>query len=137
MDECIFCRIVEKKVPIKFIYEDGTTMAFLDINPGAPGHTLVIPKKHYDTIFDMPEDESCGLFNTTTKVAKAVNKIIGPDGVNIFQNNKSAAGQLVNHVHFHIFPRFRGDGIDFKWRRVVLDDDDLDNIARKIRVGLE
>ena len=137
MDECIFCNIAEKKIASKFIYEDKTTMAFLDINPGAPGHTLVIPKKHYETIFDMPENESCGLFNTTTKVAKAINKIIGPDGINIFQNNRSAAGQLVNHVHFHIFPRFRGDGIDFKWRRVVLDSDDLDNIARKIRVGMD
>jgi len=137
MDDCIFCKIAEKKIPSKFIYEDKTTMAFLDINPGAPGHALIIPKKHYETIFEMPESEVSDLFRTTVKVAKAIDKIIGPDGVNIFQNNKTAAGQLVNHAHVHIFPRFHGDGIDFKWRRVVLDDDDLDNIARKIRVGME
>lgn len=137
MDDCIFCKIAEGKVASKLIYEDDRTMAFLDINPGAPGHTLVIPKVHRDTILDMSEDEICSMFLTVAKVIKAIEKVIKPEGVNVFQNNRPAAGQVVNHVHVHIFPRFHGDGIDFKWRRVVLDSDDLDNIASKIKRGLE
>lgn len=137
MGDCVFCKIAEKKIPSKLIYEDEETMAFLDINPGAPGHSLIIPKKHYDTLFEMPEDEVSTLFKTVAKIVNAINRVVKPDGVNVFQNNKAAAGQLVNHVHVHVFPRFHGDGIDFKWRRVVLDDDDLDNIARKIKEGVE
>lgn len=137
MGDCVFCKIAEKKIPSKLIYEDEETMAFLDINPGAPGHSLIIPKKHYDTLFEMPEDEVSTLFKTVAKIVNAINRVVKPDGVNVFQNNKAAAGQLVNHVHVHVFPRFHGDGIDFKWRRVVLDDDDLYNIARKIKEGVE
>jgi histidine triad (HIT) family protein len=137
MEDCIFCKIVEGEIPCKLIYEDESTMAMLDINPGAPGHTLVLPKKHYDTIFDMPQEEICGMFRTVALVSKAINGAIKPDGVNVFQNNRLAAGQIVNHVHVHIFPRFRGDGIDFKWRRVVLDSEDLDRIAEKIKEKIE
>jgi histidine triad (HIT) family protein len=137
MDECVFCRIAEKKIPCKFIYEDESTMAFLDINPGASGHTLVIPKVHHETIFDLSDDEICALFRTVAKMTKAIDRTIKPDGINVFQNNRPAAGQIVNHMHVHIFPRFRGDGIDFKWRRVVLDSEDLDNIANRIRERIE
>jgi len=136
MEDCIFCKVVEKKVPCKLIYEDADTMAFLDINPGAPGHTLVIPKKHFSTIFEMDDEETSKLFNTVLKISKAINTIIRPDGLNIFQNNKPAAGQIINHAHVHIFPRFRGDGIDFKWRRVVLDSEDLDRIAERLKKGI-
>ncbi len=136
MEDCIFCKVVEKKVACKLIYEDAHTMAFLDINPGAPGHTLVIPKKHFSTIFEMDDEETSKLFNTVLKISKAINMIIRPDGLNIFQNNKPAGGQIINHAHVHIFPRFHGDGIDFKWRRVVLDSEDLDRIAERIRKGI-
>ena len=137
MEDCIFCKIVEKKVACKLIYEDEDTMAFLDINPGAPGHTLVIPKKHYQTIFEMPDDEACKFFGTVKKISNAIDKVIQPDGVNLFQNNRSAAGQVINHIHFHIFPRFHGDAIDFKWRRIVLDSDDLDRMVEKIKKGVD
>jgi len=137
MEECIFCRIAQKKIPCKMIYETDNAMAFLDINPGSSGHTLVIPKKHYDTIDIMPEDEVIDLFKVAIKVMKAVDKVIKPDGINLFQNNKLAAGQIVNHTHIHIFPRFRGDKIDFRWGRVPLDNEDMDRIAELIRGGLE
>jgi len=137
MEGCIFCEVAEKHIPCKFIYENEKTMAFLDINPGAPGHTLVISKKHYDTVFDMPDEEIGEIYKTVSKMVKAINKVMKPDGVNVFQNNKAAAGQIINHVHVHIFPRFHGDGIDFKWRRVVLDSEDLDNIAARISKGVE
>ena len=137
MDECLFCKIADKRVKSRVIYEDDSTMAFLDINPGSVGLTIFIPKKHYDTIFDMSEEDICKMFITVAKVAKAIDKIIKPEGINVFQNNRSAAGQVVNHAHVHIFPRFHGDGIDFKWRRVVLDSDDLDRIAEKIKGGFD
>ena len=137
MAECIFCMIAQKKQPSRVLYEDKNTMAFLDVNPGSPGHTLVVPKEHYETIFEMSDEEIADLFKTVIEVTKAIEKVIKPDGINIFQNNKPAAGQIVNHAHVHIFPRFHGDGIDFKWRRVVLDSEDLDKMAEKIRKGFE
>jgi len=107
---CLFCRIVSGEIPSKKVYEDANTFAFLDINPRNPGHTLVIPKKHYSTLFDMGEKDVGRLFESVKLVAEAVRKGSGADGLSLIQSNGKAAGQVVSHLHVHLIPRFMNEG---------------------------
>tara|TARA_Y100000310_G_scaffold339531_1_gene432483 strand:+ start:3146 stop:3556 length:411 start_codon:yes stop_codon:yes gene_type:complete len=111
MTECVFCKIGKGEITPKKIYEDQNIIAFLDIFPAAKGHSLVIPKKHYATLLDIPEMELKELIQIVQKVGAAVMKATQADGFNVLQNNKEAAGQAVPHLHFHIIPRFKDDGL--------------------------
>jgi histidine triad (HIT) family protein len=109
-EECLFCKIAMGEIPSEKVYEDSEFLAFLDINPRNPGHTLVIPKKHYDTVLEMPEKEAGELFKLVKKMAVAVKKGMKADGISIGQSNERAAGQVIPHVHFHVIPRFLSEG---------------------------
>ena len=109
MDNCLFCKIISGEIPAKIVYEDDTSIAFLDIAPCAEGHTVVIPKKHYRKFTDMNENDAGNLFASVKKIASAVEKATDADGSNIGINNGKAAGQEVPHVHIHIIPRKDGD----------------------------
>lgn len=109
--DCVFCKIVAGNIPAKKIYEDGTTIGFLDIYPASKGHSLVIPKKHYATLLDVPEAQLGEIIRVVQKVGAAAMKATHADGLNVLQNNREAAGQVIHHIHFHIIPRFRGDGL--------------------------
>ncbi|HLC79640.1 MAG TPA: HIT family protein [archaeon] len=111
IDDCIFCKIIGGKLSSKKIYEDDYSLAFLDIYPTSKGHCLVIPKNHYATILEIPEFELAKLIRSVQKIGAASMKALRADGFNVLQNNKPAAGQVVNHLHFHIIPRFSGDGL--------------------------
>lgn len=102
---CIFCKIVQREIPSHIIYEDESTLAFLDISPSTFGHTLVIPKKHYDTIYDVDQPTLHSLISSIQKVSKHIKNKTGCKGINIIQNNEEMAGQTVFHIHFHIIPR--------------------------------
>jgi len=106
MEQCIFCDIAKDKISSYRVYEDEKTFAFLDINPRNPGHTLVIPKKHYETIFQLPENDVSSLFRSVKKVAMAIKIGMNADGISIAQSNESAAGQDIHHIHVHVIPRF-------------------------------
>ena len=108
---CIFCKIIKGEVPCGKIYEDEHVLVFLDINPISKGHCLVVTKEHYETLLEIPEDESIYLFKALKKIGKALMKGLKADGFNIGMNNFSAAGQVVMHAHFHVIPRFKGDGL--------------------------
>ncbi len=103
-DDCIFCRIVSKKSPSSVIYEDDRYIGFLDLYPFSRGHTLVCPKQHGETIWDMSEAEIAGLFQVAFRVSKAVVTAVGADGFRFVQNNGEAANQVVAHVHVHVIP---------------------------------
>ena len=107
---CLFCKIISGEIPSKKVYEDEHVFAFLDINPRNPGHTLVIPKKHYVTLLEMPEKEVGKLFEGVRFVADAVKKGSNADGLSVVQSNGKAAGQVVTHVHVHLIPRFMSEG---------------------------
>ena len=109
MEDCIFCKIIGRKAPSTIVYEDEDSLAFLDHYPINPAHTLVVPKKHYVTMLEMPPSEVGRLFVTVAKVAKGVGKASKADGINIGQSNGEAASQDVFHMHVHIIPRFHGD----------------------------
>lgn len=103
-EETIFSKIIRKEIPSEIIYEDENHLAFLDIRPFEKGHTLVIPKKIYKNIFEMPKEEYLQLQEIVYKVANHLNQKLDC-GINIWQNNLKIAGQEVEHIHFHVVPR--------------------------------
>ncbi len=111
MDDCIFCKIAEGKIPSTRLYEDESALSFLDIYPASKGHCLVISKNHYATMLDIPEIELKELIRVVQKIGAAAMKATKADGFNVLQNNREAAGQVIHHIHFHIIPRFKGDGL--------------------------
>jgi histidine triad (HIT) family protein len=114
--DCIFCQIVEKKIPSHILFEDDSNLAFLDIFPISKGHTIVIPKNHYNNLEDIPIGELTELFRIVKKIAGLIYRKLKIDGYNILQNNFRAAGQIINHYHVHIIPRSSEDG---KFRLVI------------------
>jgi histidine triad (HIT) family protein len=109
-DKCVFCKIVDKSIPSKVLFENDKNLAFLDIFPISKGHTIVIPKNHYKNLEDIPDNELSELFEIVKKVSILIRKKLQVDGYNILQNNFRAAGQVVNHFHVHIIPRSNEDG---------------------------
>ncbi len=110
MSDCIFCKLVKGEIPSSKVYEDKDVLAFLDIGPVNKGHTLVIPKKHYETIWDVPDKVLGAMMIKSKEISKAIEKALKADGVNIMMSNRKAAGQLVPHAHIHLIPRYQGDG---------------------------
>ena len=136
-DDCIFCRIVDGDIPARTVYEDDDILAFLDANPLAPGHTLVIPKAHHQALRDLPADLSAAVFGTVHALIGDIEDAVDADSHTVAVNDGPAAGQEVPHVHVHIVPRFDGDGGGpihaITGHRPDLEDDELDRIADDIR----
>ncbi len=130
-EDCIFCKIVKGEIPSSKVYEDEDVFAFLDIGPVHKGHTLVIPKKHFETILDIPENELKELILAIKKIANAVEKGVNADGFVITMSNRKAAGQVVPHVHFHIIPRFENDGLKF-WPQGKYEEGEMEEFKNKI-----
>src|SRR3989442_1445292 len=107
---CLFCKISEGSVKAAVVYEDEHALAFLDIHPRAPGHTLVIPKNHASKLTDLADSELAQLFLATKRVARMLEKSLSPDGLTIGLNQGEASGQVVGHIHIHLLPRFFDDG---------------------------
>ena len=101
---CMFCQIIQKEAQASVVYEDDQVMAFLSNHPVNVGHTLVVPKKHYVNIFDIPEQKAAHLFIVVKRVASEVRSATATEGIRIVQNNGADAGQVVFHMHVHIIP---------------------------------
>jgi histidine triad (HIT) family protein len=110
MSECVFCQIIRNQLPASVVYEDEQVIAFLSNRPVNEGHTLVLPKKHYETIYEISEDEVAYLFRVVKRVAHAVNDATGAEGIRVVQNNGWAAGQVIFHLHVHIIPMRPNEG---------------------------
>lgn len=108
--DCIFCSIVAGDIPGRIVKETDHALAFLDANPLAPGHTLVVPKQHYSRVNDIPGDEAAELFGAVHELAATVEDAVDADAVSIGINDGEAAGQEVPHTHVHLVPRYEGDG---------------------------
>lgn len=111
MTDCVFCKIIAKEIPSTAVYEDADVYAFLDISPVQPGHTLVVPKTHGATLLDVSDDVLAKTIQAVQRVAQAMQRALGFDGFNVTQNNGTAAGQSVHHLHMHIIPRYKDDGL--------------------------
>jgi len=137
MSDCVFCRIVAGEIPCTKVYEDDLCLAFMDSGPLADGHTLLIPKKHYEFLHEMPPEEVAHLARRLPAMAKAVQETMGAEGLNVLQNNGRVSGQAVPHVHFHFIPRARGDGLGYRWPAKEADFDVLKEQAEAIRAKLD
>jgi len=135
MKNCIFCKIVTRELPCYKIYEDKNFLAFLDIQPISKGHTLIIPKKHYNTFLETPVEILSAMTSIIHKVGQSILKTTGADGLNFGLNNGAAAGQIIMHTHFHIIPRFNGDGLH-TWPSVKCSEEEFKNISEKIKNNL-
>jgi len=112
MNDCIFCKIIKKEIPSEnFVYENDKIVAFLDIHPNNPGHTLIVPREHHKDLLETPDDVLAEILSKTKKIAPAIMKAVGAQGFNSIFNTKPAAGQVIFHTHMHIIPRFTNDGL--------------------------
>ena len=132
-EDCIFCRIASNQIPSIKIYEDEDVFAFLDIGPVSDGHTLIIPKAHYGKLHECPADILSCLSGCLATIAKAVVDAVQADGYNILCNNGRAAGQIVEHLHFHIIPRKGGDSVFNRWPAYEYEQGKAEEIAARIR----
>lgn len=133
MPACLFCGIAAHRVPSVILYEDADAVVFLDRTPVRPGHALVIPKKHCDCLNDADSDVLASTMRVVQTVGHALMQGLGAHGYHVQQNNGTAAGQTVPHLHFHVIPRFRGDGLVLWSGETYASDDERDSIAARIR----
>ena len=109
MDNCIFCKIIKGEIPCYKVYEDADVLAFLDISPVTKGHTLVIPKDHFDSLLYCPKDVLSKVISVAQQIAQASITTLGAKGVNLVNNTNPIAGQTVVHFHVHVIPRYSDD----------------------------
>ncbi len=127
MQDCIFCKIIKGEIPCYKVYEDKNVLAFLDIKPATKGHTLVIPKKHFKTIYETDDKSLTSLVLAIKKLAPKIQEALNARGIHLV-----VAGEDVPHTHVHIIPRFENDGI--KWPDTKdLKKEDAENIIKKIK----
>lgn len=136
-EKCIFCKIIEKQIPNAIIYEDKKFLAFMDRYPINHGHSLLVPKQHFNNILEMPKELVGELYSMVPFLANAIIKTIDSDGFNINQNNGRSANQIIPHVHVHIVPRFTKEKIKGQWpTRKIAKIDELEIIAKKIQTNI-
>jgi len=136
MTDCLFCKIISGQIPAVKVYEDDHVFAFLDIKPVNPGHTLVVPKKHFSDLLDADPDTLSKMIMAMQKMARAMVKALGLEAFNIGQNNGRIAGQLVDHLHFHLIPRAADDGLRHWPGKPYASDEEAETVAKKLRQHL-
>ena len=132
MTACIFCDMIDGKLPYYMIYQDDDCLVILDRYPIDNGHSLIITKKPYEKITDMSVDEVAKLFSKIPKIANAIIKATNADAFSIAQNNGKAAKQIIPHVHIHIIPRYNTTGTLWT-KRKIMNDNELSELAQKIK----
>lgn len=139
MEVCTFCKIINKEIQSSIVYEDDIAIAFMDIQPVNEGHTLVVPKKHYETLEDCDEETAKHLMAVTKKLNTSVSKAVKCEGVLNLIANGEAAGQEIFHLHIHIVPRFKNDGFGLKFSYeyfIPKERKTLDETAEKIKKAI-
>ncbi len=133
---CIFCKIVAGQIPSKTVFAADRLIAFLDIGPLAEGHLLIIPREHYATLVDMPADLCGEMAMALPRIGHALNSVTGAAGFNLLVNNGEVAGQEVAHVHWHLIPRFPGDGLGYRWTPQSYPEGRIDELAERFQRSL-
>ncbi len=129
---CIFCLIIAGAEPAHLVWNDSETLAFLDIFPASPGHTLVVPKTHAEDIWSIDPDAFAAVARTTRAVCELIDQRLGPDGLTLFQANRSAGWQDVFHLHVHVVPRYENDGLVQPWKDAPYGGSQLDAIGDRL-----
>ena len=136
MEKTLYEKLIDRELPVWPIYEDNTAFAFLDLVPANKGHALVVPKKPYRNIFDIPANVLGHLMEVAQKISQAMRETLDADGVTIVMNNEPAGGQEVFHTHIHVIPRFEGDEIFQKPKHSEYEGGEKDALAEKLRESL-
>ncbi len=136
MNDCIFCKIVSGEISSYKIYEDDKVMAFLDVLPIHPGHTIVIPKKHVPDVEDLSDEDISAMAVSIKKIGRSIMDGLDVKGYSILLDNKDAANQHVPHVHFHVVPRKEGDGLE-RWPQGGYGDGEAEEIVNKILAKMQ
>lgn len=131
-DDCIFCKLANGEIPTNTLYEDDDVRVIFDMSPASKGHVLILPKEHYDDLFEMPQDMAGKVFAVAAKLAPAIKEATGCEGMNILQNNGSIAGQTVFHFHMHIIPRYSNDTVNIGWKPGELDKAETERIIKAV-----
>jgi len=134
--ECVFCKIVAGEIPCQAVLQTEACLALLDIGPLAEGHLLLIPKEHYQTVDQMPEQLAGQVLRHVPRLVAAVKAVTACQGVNVLQNNGRVAHQVVPHVHFHIIPRNAGDEFHFNWPAGTYPQGRAERLAEALRAEL-
>lgn len=134
--DCIFCKIINEDIPSYKVYEDDRVLAFFDILPVSPGHTIIVPKHHVADIENLDENDLAAMAKAVKRIGRAMLDGLGVKGYSIYLDNKSAANQHVPHVHFHVVPRAEGDGLE-RWPQSGYSDGDAEFYLKKIKKELK
>ena len=135
--ECIFCKIVAGEIPAVKVLDEEQALAFMDINPASRGHLLVIPKRHAENIFEIPEGDLAAAIKAAKRCAKGVKEALKAEGVTVLQLNGRASGQVVAHLHIHIIPRWEDDGITISsWEMKPGNMEEIKATAQKVKQHL-
>ncbi len=133
-DDCIFCKLANGDIPTHAIYEDEDFKVIMDASPASKGHCIILPKTHAKDIFSLPGAYCEKILPVAKKCCAVLRKVLHCDGINVLQNNGGAAGQTVFHLHVHLIPRYKGDGVHIKWTGHK-DETDIAALAAQIRRG--
>lgn len=136
MTDCIFCKIIAGDIPSTKIYEDEDVYVFADIHPVNLGHSLVVPKMHFENLYSTPEGELAKIMRVAKRVAIASKEALRADGINIEMNNEPAAGQVIFHSHIHVIPRFANDGYRH-WKGPERSPEEVAETAERVKKNLE
>ena len=132
-NNCIFCKLANGDIPTNSIYEDNDFKVILDADPATKGHALILPKKHADNLYELPDDIAAKLLPLAKKLATKLTETLKADGFNLVQNNKECAGQTVNHFHLHLIPRYENDGQRILWNPTTPSAEELDATLNTIK----
>ena len=135
MSDCLFCKIIDQKIPADIVYEDSNMLAFLDIYPNNPGHTLVVPKEHYEDLLSTPDAVLAKLISSVKMLGSKIMEAVKADGFNLGVNTKPASGQVIFHTHFHIIPRFKDDGLKH-WPQKQITKEEMQKVKEAIKAKL-
>lgn len=131
--DCIFCKIAAGEMPSYTIYEDEDFRVFLDRFPSSLGHTVIIPKKHIENIYELDDKTAQGIMPMAVKIAGLLQEVLKCSGINLLQNNGKAAGQSVFHYHVHLIPRYEGDDVTVKWKTLDPEAEEFTALLEKIK----
>ncbi|MFH0837390.1 MAG: HIT family protein [Candidatus Aenigmatarchaeota archaeon] len=135
--DCIFCKIIDNQVASRKIYEDENNIAILDINPASPGHVIVVPKKHTESIFTIDSLDLRRTIEIVKLISEKIKKELKTDNLNIILNNGRMAGQIIDHLHIHILPRFPNDRINFTIPRYQMTDEQFWEVQSKLNINAD
>ncbi|HOI47546.1 MAG TPA: HIT family protein [Bacilli bacterium] len=134
---CVFCKIVAKEIPASILYEDESSIAFLDISQVTKGHTLIVPKNHVENLYNLSEQDATHLLLVASKLANVLRKTYQLEGLNMINNNGLLAGQTVNHFHIHLLPRYQVDELTIHFKQNEPNFVLLNQIKNEIQTNLK